>query len=69
MGVAVAKTEMNNTVHLCSNQGCSINFILKSVHPALLSACVLAKVVVAEAELSNTEHLASCFSTAYRFRL
>jgi hypothetical protein len=32
---------------------CTVDFILKPVHPALLSACVLAKVVVAKAELNN----------------
>jgi hypothetical protein len=31
----------------------TVDFILKLVHPALLSACVLAKVVVAKAELNN----------------
>ena len=35
---------------------CTVDFILKPVHPALLSACVLAKVVMAEAELNNTVH-------------
>jgi hypothetical protein len=56
MRVAVAKAELNNTVHLCSNQGCTVAFILKPVHPALFSTCALAKVVVAKAELNNIVH-------------
>ena len=56
MHVAVAKAELNNTVHLCSNQGCTVAFILKPVHPALFSTCALAKVVVAKAELNNIVH-------------
>jgi hypothetical protein len=40
--VAVAKTELNNTVH----------YTPKPVHPALLSVCVLAKVVF-KAKLNN----------------
>ena len=54
--MAVTLAELNNTVHWCTNQVCIVDFILKPVHPALLSACVLAKVVVAEAELNNTVH-------------
>jgi hypothetical protein len=46
--------ELNNSVHWCTNQVCTVDFILKLVHPALLSACVLAKIVVAEAKLNNT---------------
>jgi hypothetical protein len=42
--------------HWCTNQVCTVDFILKPVHHALLSACVLSKVVVAEAELNNTVH-------------
>jgi hypothetical protein len=32
---------------------CTVDFILKRVHPALLSACLLAEVGVAKAELNN----------------
>ena len=48
IGVAVAKAELNNTVH----------YTPKPVHPALLSVCVLAKVVF-KAKLNNTVHLCS----------
>jgi predicted ATP-grasp superfamily ATP-dependent carboligase len=44
---------------------CTIDFILKPVHPDLLSACVLAKVVVAKAELNNNIHpLYTCAAAA-----
>jgi hypothetical protein len=56
MCVAVAKAKLNNTVHLCSKQGCTVAFILNPVHPALFSTCALAKVVVAKAELNNIVH-------------
>jgi hypothetical protein len=46
MGVAVAKAELNNNVHLCSNQGCTVDFDPKLINPAMLSVCVLLKVVV-----------------------
>jgi hypothetical protein len=64
--VALAKAELNNTVHLCS-----IDVILKPVHHVLFFACLLAKVVVAKAELystvrcTRTVQLASCYSTSY----
>jgi hypothetical protein len=48
-GVAMAKAELNNTVHLCTNQRFTVDFILKPVHPALLLTCVLSKVVMAKA--------------------
>jgi hypothetical protein len=54
--VAMALAELNNTVHLCSNRVCTVDFILKLVHLFLLSACVLKKVVVAKAELNNSVH-------------
>jgi hypothetical protein len=57
MGVAMVKSELNNTVHLCSNQGCTVDFILKPVYPALRSACVLAKVVVAKAKLNTPSRI------------
>jgi hypothetical protein len=44
--VAVAKAELNNTVHLCSNQGCTC-----------ISTCVLAEDVVAMANPNNTVRL------------
>jgi hypothetical protein len=56
MDVAVAKAELNNSVLLCKSQGCTVDFTTKPVHPALLSACVLAKVVVSKAKL-NTVYL------------
>jgi hypothetical protein len=42
IGVAVAKAELNKTVH----QVCTVDFTPKPFHPALLSACVLERVVV-----------------------
>ena len=45
MGVAVAKAKLNKTVHLYSKKGCTINFILKPIYPALLSACVVSACV------------------------
>jgi hypothetical protein len=59
IGVAVAKAELNNTVHLCSNQVCTVDFTPKPVHPALLSACVLDTVVVFKVKLKNSVHLCS----------
>ena len=53
IGVAMAEAELNNTVHLCSNQLYTVDFILKPVHLCLLSACILAKFVVAKDELVN----------------
>ena len=57
--MGVAKAELNNSVHLCSNKGCTVDFTSKPVHPPLPSACVLAKVVVFKAKLNNTVHLCS----------
>jgi hypothetical protein len=36
IGVAVAKAEVNNTVYLCSNQVCTVDFTPKPVHPVYL---------------------------------
>ena len=59
MGVAMAKAKMNNTVHLCSNQGCTSDFT-----PQTSPTCfdfylcsVLTKVVVSKAKLNNTVNL------------
>jgi hypothetical protein len=61
MGVAMAKAELNNTVHLCSNQGCIVDFT-----PQTIPSCfdfylciVLTKVVASKAQLNNTVHLCS----------
>ena len=54
--MGVAKAELNNTVHLCSNQGCTVDFSPKIAPSAFISACVLTKVVVSKAKLNNTVH-------------
>jgi hypothetical protein len=56
MGVAVAKAELNNTVNLCSNQGCTVDFTPKT-GPTDFFLCT--KVVVSKAKLYNTVHLFS----------
>ena len=63
MGVAVAKAELNNTVHLCSNQGCTctVDFILK---PSCFTFFLLSKVVVALVEQNNTVRLLYTWPTA-----
>jgi hypothetical protein len=69
--MGVAKAELNNIVHLCSNQGCTVDFTSKPVHPDLPSACVLPKVVVSKTKLNNAVHLCSnlaILSTAHAGR-
>jgi hypothetical protein len=63
--MCVAKANLNNTVHLCSNQGCTVDFTPKPVYPALLSACVLVKDVVSKAKLNNTVPACSILCILY----
>ena len=39
MGEAVAKAELYNTVHLCSNQGCTVDFTPK-IGPSCFDFCL-----------------------------